>query len=116
MTKVIDLNARNRRVYLRGLETKAEGLGDRLARITEVIDGVAWALDSAASSLRKDEAGYRTSNAANPDGGANYVDGELEKAIADAQALLDALEPARRVAHALASADHQAALDGAACA
>lgn len=116
MTKIISLNKHSRKVYLRGLEAKAEGLGDRLARITEGIEGVAWALDSAASSVRKDDAGYRTSNAANLDGGESYTDGELEKAIADAQALLDALEPARRVALALASADHQAALDGAACA
>lgn len=122
MTKVINLNVIREsvgrhvhKVYLRGLEAKAEGLSDRLARVTEVIDAASWKLDSALSALHKDQAGYRTANAANPDGGANYVDGELEEAIAEAQALLEALGPARRLALAWAAADHLAALDGAAC-
>lgn len=122
MTKVVSLNVvrsalgkLTKRVYLRGLEAKAEGLSTRLARVTEVIDAASWKLDSALSALRKDAAGYRQANATDLDDGDSYTDGELEVAIVEAQALLEALEPARRLAFALVAADHLAALDGAAC-
>lgn len=40
------------------------------------------------SGIEKDAVGYRTANKANPDGGANYVQGELETAIAQGELFL----------------------------
>lgn len=71
----------------------AESVSEELGQITALIEGVVWEIDSALSSIRKDEAGYRQGNAANPDGGANYVDGELEAAYARGKRLLISLIP-----------------------
>lgn len=66
----------------------AERQSDAFSKLIAVIDCVAWELDSTLSNIRKDEAGYRRGNAANRDGGDNYVSGELEEATAKAHRLL----------------------------
>lgn len=76
------------KLYKAGLVAKAEALSERIARVAEVLDRAGWALDSALSGLRKDEAGYRTANAANPDGGSNGDLEDLEAALKLASDLL----------------------------
>jgi hypothetical protein len=80
------------------LVVAAETQSDELTQIVAVCDGVAWELDSTLSALRKDAAGYRVLNKANPDGGGNYCKGELEKASGRAAELLAALKPAAELA------------------
>lgn len=67
---------------------EAEAISDALALLTAPIEACAWEIDSALSSLRKDAAGYRKANAANPDGGDSYTPGELETAVARGRQLL----------------------------
>jgi hypothetical protein len=76
----------------------AETLSDDFTQVVAVIDGTCWELDSTLSSLRKDAAGYRVTNAANLTGGANYVPGELEKVTGRAGELLKALQPVAELA------------------
>lgn len=65
-----------------------EALADRLRRYSQFVDKLAWDLDEALSAQRKDAAGYRRKSKANPDGGASYLKGELEAAVAAAEAFL----------------------------
>lgn len=76
---------------------QGEEISDELAALTSPLEGVAWEIDSALSSIRKDAAGYRTANKANPTGGANYEPGELEAAVKRGQQLLIALAPVREL-------------------
>lgn len=75
----------------------AEELSDELAALSSPLEAAAWAIDSALSSIRKDVAGYRRKNAANPDGGECYTEGELEKAVKRGRQLLIALAPVREL-------------------
>jgi hypothetical protein len=75
----------------------AEEISDELATLTAPLEACAWEIDSALSSLRKDAAGYRKANAANPTGGDSYTDGELEKAVARGKAMLLALSAVREL-------------------
>lgn len=75
----------------------AEELSDELAQLTAPIEAAAWDIDSALSAIRKDVAGYRRKNKANPDGGECYTPGELEKAVQRARQLLLALSDIRRL-------------------
>jgi hypothetical protein len=70
------------------IQARAEKVAEALRRFTDKADALSWDLDSALSSIDKDKAGYRTSNAANPTGGANYVEGELETAVYAAEEFL----------------------------
>lgn len=79
----------------KALIREAEKLSDALALATAPLEGAAWELDSALSSIRKDAAGYRRTNAANATGGANYVEGELEAAVEWARKLNAALDTVR---------------------
>lgn len=73
----------------------AEEISDELATLTAPLEAVAWEIDAALSAIRKDAAGYRSANAANPDGGTNYTPGELEAAVKRGRQLLLALIPVR---------------------
>jgi hypothetical protein len=75
----------------------AEEISDELAQLTAPLEGVAWEIDSALSAIRKDAAGYRRANAANPTGGDSYTSGDLEKAVARGKALLLALTAVREL-------------------
>jgi hypothetical protein len=75
----------------------AEDLSDELAQLTAPIEAAAWEIDSALSAIRKDVAGYRRKNKANPDGGECYTPGELEQAVKRAKQLLLALSDIRRL-------------------
>lgn len=70
-----------------------EELSDELAKASAALEAVSWELDSALSSIRKDAAGYRNKNAANPDGGECYTPGELEEAVRAARRALLHLIP-----------------------
>lgn len=82
----------------KGLIHVAEGQSEEFTQFVAVIDGVAWELDSTISSIGKDAAGYRRTNAANLTGGANYVPGELETVTGRAGELLKALQPVAELA------------------
>lgn len=71
----------------------AEERTDTLAQLSARLEGISWELDAALSAIRKDDAGYRTANAANREGGANYTPGELEEASRRASEALIALAP-----------------------
>lgn len=75
----------------------AEELSEELAQLTAPIEAAAWEIDSALSAIRKDDAGYRVGNAANREGGANYIPGELEKAVRRGKQLLLALTTIREL-------------------
>lgn len=79
------------------LVAQAEEISDELAALTAPLEGVAWEIDSALSALRKDAAGYRKANAANPTGGDSYEPGELEAAVKRGRQLLLALAPVREL-------------------
>jgi hypothetical protein len=70
------------------LIVQAEELTEELGALEGFIQAAGWDLDSALSSIRKDEAGYRIGNAANRSGGESYVEGELEEAVKRARAIL----------------------------
>jgi hypothetical protein len=76
---------------------QAEEISNELAQLTAPLEGVAWEIDEALSSIRKDEAGYRQGNSANRDGGGCYVPGELEKAVRRGKQLLLALSALREL-------------------
>lgn len=82
----------------KGLIHVAEGQSEEFTQFVAVIDGVAWELDSTLSSIGKDAAGYRRTNAANLTGGASYVKGELETVSGRAGELLKALQPVAELA------------------
>lgn len=75
----------------------AEELSDELATLTAPIEAAAWTIDSALSSIRKDDAGYRIGTAAEPDGGGSYVEGELEQAVKRGRQLAIALSAVREL-------------------
>lgn len=60
---------------------RAHRLRERIGAMEREAREASWALDAALSALRKDGVGYRTRNAANPDGGANYQHGQLQAAM-----------------------------------
>lgn len=67
---------------------RARIVADRLRELSQIIDEAAWNLDAELSAIDKDEAGYREKSAANPDGAANAIPGDLEAALFQAQAIL----------------------------
>lgn len=79
------------------LVAQAEEISDELAQLTVPLEAVAWEIDSALSSLRKDACGYRRANKANPTGGDCYTAGELETAVRRGKALLLALSAVREL-------------------
>jgi hypothetical protein len=87
------------------LVRQAEELSDELAGLTAPIEAACWAIDTALSALRKDDAGYRTANAANPTGGESYTAGELETAVRRASQLCLALSTVRRLEEQWAAED-----------
>jgi hypothetical protein len=70
----------------------AQSVVRRLSAYERTIREAGWRLDAALSARRKDAVGYRTRNAANPDGGANERPGELEAALKEAQRILERLD------------------------
>jgi hypothetical protein len=84
------------------LLVQAEEISEELGQIEQFIQAAGWDIDSALSSIRKDDAGYRMGNAANREGGANYVEGELEEAVRNGRRLLLALSPCRQLIEGLA--------------
>lgn len=70
---------------------RAAKVADRLRAFAQKVDALAWSLDEELSAIDKDEAGYRQANGANPDGAANAVPGDLEKALFQAEAFLHSL-------------------------
>lgn len=79
---------------------RARTVADRLRDLSQHLDALAWNLDAEISALDKDEAGYREKTAANPDGGANAVPGDLEAALVRAEALFIALPSLEQAASA----------------
>lgn len=79
------------------LVTVAEELSDELTALTGPIEAAAWEIDSALSSIRKDDAGYRIGTKAEPTGGGSYCEGELEKAVRRGRELCLALSDVRRL-------------------
>lgn len=75
------------------LHAIAEAQSETLGRLSRVLQDAEWKLDAALSADRKDRAGYRRNNAANPDGGPSFDASELAEAVDDARQLLLALEP-----------------------
>lgn len=71
----------------------ARRLADNLRRYSQELDALSWNLDSALSSLDKDDAGYRTANAANRTGGANGFPGEIREAVLAAEKRFPWLKP-----------------------
>jgi hypothetical protein len=69
-------------------QDRAEKVAETIRAFSALADALSWQLDDALSSIEKDKAGYRTSNAANRTGGANYVEGELETAVYAAEEFL----------------------------
>jgi len=59
---------------------RAEAIADQARKVAREFSDASWALDAALSAIRKDKARYRQHNAANPDGGSNYVAGQLAAA------------------------------------
>lgn len=68
---------------------RARIVADRLREISQIVDKLAWDLDTELSAIDKDEAGYREKTAANPDGGQNAIPGDLEAALFQAEAFLE---------------------------
>lgn len=82
-----------KRIFCRDATDTAEAQSDELGRIGKLIEDAQWALDSALSAQRKDAAGYRRANAANPDGGESFDQDELDAAVRDARAILASAQP-----------------------
>lgn len=67
---------------------RARATADKVRHLAEIVDRLAWNLDAEISALDKDDAGYREKSAANPDGAANAIPGDLEAALFQAEAWL----------------------------
>lgn len=67
---------------------RARATADKVRHLAEIVDKLAWNLDAEISALDKDDAGYREKSAANPDGAANAIPGDLEAALFQAEAWL----------------------------